>query len=117
MKKLLFALLLGASALMNAQVSIGIRMGPPPHPRVMGVRPIAPGRDFTWVDGYWFVDRGRYQWHQGYWTRPPFGGATWVGPRHDGAQFYAGYWNGPRGRFDHDHRWDRDRRMRDYDRH
>jgi hypothetical protein len=33
--------------------------------------------------------------------------------------FYAGFWDGPRGHFDHDHRWDRDRGRRDYrdDRH
>jgi hypothetical protein len=27
--------------------------------------------------------------------------------------FYEGYWDGGRGRFDHDHRWDHDRN-RDY---
>ena len=117
MKKLLFTLLLGASAIMNAQVSVGIRIGAPPPPRVLRVRPVAPGAGFVWVDGYHFVEGGRYRWHDGYWTRPPFEGATWIGPRHDGSQFYAGYWDGPRGRFDHDHRWDRDRRVRDFDRH
>ena len=117
MKKLLLALLLSGSALMNAQVSLGIRIGPPPPPRVVRVRPISPGPGYSFVDGYWFADGGRYRWHDGYWTRPPFEGALWVGPRHEGGQFYAGYWNGPRGRVEHDHRWDRDRRGRDYDRH
>ena len=117
MKKMLLALLLGTAAMMNAQVSFGIRIGAPPPVRVMRVRPVAPGPGYIWVDGYWYVDGGRYRWHNGYWTRPPYGGALWVGPRHDGVQYYNGYWDGPRGHFEHDHRWDRDRRERDHDRH
>jgi len=31
--------------------------------------------------------------------------------------FYEGYWDGERGNYRHDHRWDRDRRNRDYDRY
>ena len=116
MKKLLFALLLSASALVNAQVSLGIRIGPPPPLRVMRVRPAAPGPDYVFIDGYWFADGGRYRWHDGYWTRPPYGGATWVGPRHEGGMFYGGFWRRGDERFEHDHRWDRDRRVRDFGR-
>ncbi len=116
-KKLLAGFLL-AGGMMFAQVGIGITIGAPPPPRVLRVRPAAPGPDFVWVDGYWYVVNGRYQWHAGYWTRPPYAGAVWVGPRHDGRQWYAGYWEGDHGRVEHDHRWDRDR-DRDYhhDRH
>jgi len=117
MKKLLLALVFGAATLMNAQVSFGIRIGPPPPPRVVRVRPIAPGPGYNWIDGYWYADRGRYRWHNGYWTRPPYSGAIWVGPRYEGSQWYNGYWRGSRGEFGHDHRWDRDRRNRDWDRH
>ena len=39
--------------------------------------------------------------------------ARWVAPRHDGERFYHGYWEGERGRMEHDHHWDRDR-DRDY---
>ncbi len=118
MKKLLAALLLTAGLGMGqVSVGVGIRIGPPPAPRVLRVRPVAPGPDFFWVDGYWFPDGGRYKWHAGYWSRPPYPGARWVGPRHDGAMFYAGFWDGPRGRFEHDHRWDRDHDHRDFDRH
>lgn len=117
MKKLILALVLSASALVNAQVSIGVRIGPPPAPRIIRRVPVSPGPGFVWLDGYWFADGGRYRWHDGYWTRPPFEGARWVGPRHEGGQFYGGYWDGARGRFDHDHRWDRERRVRDYGRH
>jgi hypothetical protein len=119
MKKLLAILLLAGGSLFG-QVSIGIRIGPPPPPRVIRVRPLAPGPDFFWVDGYWYPAGGRYRWHAGYWTRPPYGGARWMAPRHDGERFYDGYWEGERGRFEHDHRWDRDRnrdwRDRDRDR-
>lgn len=118
MKKLLAAMLLTAG-LGFGQVSFGIQIGPPPPPRVLRVRPFAPGPGYFWVDGYWYPAGRRYRWHDGYWTRPPYDGAYWVGPRHEGGMFYGGYWDGPRGRFEHDHRWDRDRRRRDFreDRH
>jgi len=100
--------LTGASA-SSAQISVGIRIGPPPRPRVVRVVPRSPGPGFVWIDGYWYPVRGHYTWHEGYWTRPPYEGARWVGPRHDGEQFYGGYWEGERGRVEHDHRWDHDR--------
>jgi WXXGXW repeat (2 copies) len=106
----------GSPAFSAPQVAVGIRIGPPPRPRYVRVRPVAPGPDYYWVDGYWYPVGSRYRWHGGYWTRPPYAGAAWVGPRYEGGQFYAGYWNGGRGRFEHDHRWDRDRRVRDRDR-
>jgi hypothetical protein len=109
-------LLTGISAA-NAQVSFGIRIGPPPAPRVY-VHPVRPGPDYVWVDGYWYPVNGRYKWHEGYWTRAPYEGAIWVGPRYENGQFFSGYWEGGRGRVEHDHRWDRDRdwnRYRDHD--
>ena len=116
----IFLLLAGVSA-SAAQLSVGVRMGAPPPPRVVRVVPRSPGPGYVWVDGYWYPAGGHYRWHEGYWTRPPFPGARWVGPRHDGSQYYQGYWDGDRGRFEHNHRWDRDRnrdydRSRDYDR-
>ena len=108
MKKLLAMLFLGAVA-MFGQVSLGINIGPPPPPRVVRVRPAVPGPGYYWVDGYWFPVGNRYRWHEGYWTRPPYGGARWVAPRHEGERYYNGYWEGDHGRFEHDHRWDRDR--------
>ena len=99
---------------MFAQVSIGIRIWPPPPPRVIRVVPRSPGDGYVWIDGYWYVVDGRYRWHDGYWTRPVYGGARWVAPHHDGDRYFDGYWDGDNGRRDHDHRWDRDRRYRDY---
>ena len=107
--KLKVALLLLSAGLLLAGVSVGIRIGPPPPPRVVAVVPPSPGPDFVWIGGYWYPDGHRYRWHDGYWTRPPYPGARWVLPRHDGQRFFDGYWDGDHGRREHDHHWDRDR--------
>jgi len=101
--------LLAGESVFGAQVSIGIRIGPPPPPRVVYVVPARPAPEFVWIDGYWYAVKNRYRWHEGYWTRPPYWGARWIPPRHDGQAFFVGYWEGDRGRFEHDHHWDRDR--------
>jgi hypothetical protein len=106
MKKLLPLLLLAAGGVFG-QISVGINIGPPPPPRVVRVRPVAPGPEYAWVDGYWYVVGNKYRWHDGYWTRPPYVGARWVAPHHDGSRFFAGYWDGEHGRIEHDHKWDR----------
>ena len=43
MKKKLFALILLAGASSYAEVSIGVRIGPPPPARILRVRPSSPG--------------------------------------------------------------------------
>ena len=116
MKQVFAGLLLSAALSFGAQLNIGIRIGEPPAPRVVRVRPASPGPDYTWVDGYWYADGGRYHWHNGYWTRVPYAGARWMAPRYEGGMFYSGYWDGDRGRFEHDHQWDRDRDHRDFGR-
>ena len=118
MKKKLIALTLLAGGALFGQVSVGIRIGPPPPPRVVRVTPVRPGPDFFWIDGYWYPVGNHYKWHDGYWTRPPYAGAHWMGPRHEGDRYYQGYWEGDRGRRDHDHKWDRgrERDRRDHDR-
>jgi hypothetical protein len=114
---LLAATLLATVSAIDAQVSIGIRIGPPPPPRVVQVLPERPASEFVWVDGYWYPVGRHYRWHGGYWTRPPYEGARWVEPHHDGEQFFVGYWEGDRGRVEHDHHWDRghERDFRDRD--
>jgi hypothetical protein len=105
---LLLALMLPAfGSVAGAQVSIGIRIGAPPQPRVLRVQPHRPSADHVWIAGYWYPVGQRYTWHAGYWTRPPYLGATWVAPHHDGQQFHAGYWGGNRGHIDHNHGSDR----------
>ena len=111
MKSLTRATLLAAILLISGaafgQVSIGIQIGPPPAPRELKVRPVAPGPDYMWVDGYWYPVNGKYVWHAGYWSRPPYAGARWVAPHHDGKQFFGGYWDGAKGRIEHDHASDK----------
>jgi len=115
MKKLLAGLVL-AGGMLCAQIGVGITIGAPPPPRVVRVRPVSPGPDYVWVDGYWYPVHGRYVWHGGYWTRPPYAGAVWVGPHHDGHQYFEGYWEGEHGRIRHDHAWDH-AHDRDYNHH
>jgi hypothetical protein len=116
---LIVAMVLGGVSALAAQISIGVRIGPPPPPRVVRIVPDRPGPEFIWIEGYWYPVGNHYRWHQGYWSRPPYEGARWVGPRHDGERFYEGYWEGERGRVGHDHRWDKDhdRDFRDHDRY
>ena len=95
-----------------SQVSIGIQIGAPPPPRVIVARPPCPDPEdnaYMWIDGYWYPAGKKYVWHEGYWTRPPYEGARWVSPRHDGKMYYAGYWEGDKGRVEHDHKFDKDR--------
>jgi hypothetical protein len=117
-KARLIALTLFAAGAIFAQVSVGIRIGAPPPVRVMRVQPRSPGEGYSWIGGYWYPASGHYKWHQGYWTRPAYGGAHWVEPRYDGGRFYQGYWDGGHGRVDHRHGSDRSRN-RDFkrDRH
>jgi hypothetical protein len=96
----------------HAQISFGIQIGPPPRPRVYRVAP-RPGPEFVWVEGYWYPEGRSYKWENGYWTRPPYEGAYWVEPYYLGGRYVGGYWESPRGRFDHDHRWDRERQRDD----
>ena len=110
---LLSAFLLAGSYAASAQVNIGIQIGAPPPPRVVVERPVAPDPEFVWIEGYWYPVSGHYRWHEGYWSRPPYAGAVWVVPRHEGGRYYGGYWDGPRGKFDHDHHWDRESKVRD----
>jgi hypothetical protein len=89
-----------------AQISFGIRIGEPPAPHAYRVPP-RPGPDYVWIEGYNYPENGRYVWHDGYWTRPPYAGAYWVEPYHDGQQYYQGHWEGDHGVVMHDHHWDR----------
>jgi hypothetical protein len=111
----LLTLTLFAVGSVFAQISIGVRIGPPPSPRVVRIVPASPGPGYFWVDGYWYAAGNRYRWHDGYWSRPPYPAAHWVAPHHDGERFFEGYWDGEHGRREHDHHWDHDR-DRDFDR-
>jgi hypothetical protein len=115
-KILLAAILLTCGSGFAAQISIGISIGPPPPPRVIHVLPPQPGPEFIWIEGYWYPEGRHYKWYDGYWARPPYAGARWVLPRHDGVHYFAGYWEGERGRIEHD-RHDKHRRGWQEDKH
>jgi len=116
MMALLAGTLFAGLPLFGAQFSIGIQIGPPPAPRIERVRPVAPGPDYVWVDGYWYPVGNHWKWHKGYWTLAPYGGARWFGPHYEGGRYYEGYWEGEHGRMEHRHEWDK-HRERDYYEH
>jgi hypothetical protein len=95
------AMLLWTGSVMAAQISIGIRIGPPPPPRVVHVMPARPGPEFLWIDGYWYPMENHYRWHEGYWVRPPYPGAVWVTSRYESGHYIGGYWKSDRGRVEH----------------
>src|ERR1035441_2158233 len=68
-KTKLLVLMLLATGAVFAQLSIGVRIGPPPRARVVRVQPRSPGAGYSWVGGYWYPVGHRYTWHEGYWTR------------------------------------------------
>src|SRR5438067_5400989 len=107
--------LLAGGSLFAGQVSIGITIGAPPPPRAIAVVPASPGPEFVWIAGYWYPVGRHYRWHPGYWSRPPYEGARWMGPRYEGSEYFVGYWEGERGRMEHDHHWDHDHDRRDFD--
>jgi hypothetical protein len=102
-------LLLACAPAANAQISFNFHIGsPPPAPRAYRVPP-QPGPDYEWVEGYWYPVNGRYVWHDGYWTRPPYSDAYWAEPYYQRGEYYSGHWAGPQGDVHHDHRWDQTR--------
>jgi hypothetical protein len=105
--------LLAVQPAQAAQVSFGIQIGTPPPAPVYIAPPPSPGPDYVWVDGYYYPVSGHWRWHAGYWTRAPYAGAHWYGPRYEGGRFYNGYWGGDRGRIEHNHSWDK-HKDRDY---
>jgi WXXGXW repeat (2 copies) len=105
-------LLFAAPSPARAQISFGITIGQPPPPRAYVV-PNRPGRDYVWVEGYWYPEGRRYKWRDGYWTRPPVAGAYWVEPYYYRGKYFEGYWEGPHGRrLKDDHRSERPREDR-----
>jgi hypothetical protein len=117
LKKLFILVFLFINTILIAQVSVGVRIGPPPPPRVIAIQPTPPpGPGYVWVEGYWYPVGRHYKWHEGYWTLPPYPAARWIPPRYEGGLFFEGYWDGDRGRFPHDHHWDRDHHRRDGER-
>ena len=94
-KLLAILLLAGSSMFAGPRVSIGFGVGvyaPPPPPVAYYAPPPVPGPGYTWVGGYYYPVGPRYVWHAGFWARPPYAHAYWVGPRYYGHRYYRGYW-------------------------
>jgi hypothetical protein len=100
------ALIVVSASTADAQISFGLRIGPPPAPRAYRV-PRQPGPDYVWIEGYWYPQGKRYAWRNGYWTRPPYEGAYWVEPYNSQGLYFAGQWEGGRGDVSHDNGTDR----------
>ncbi len=104
MKTKLMALLLlaGCSAFAGPRVFFGVGVGigpaygyyaaPPPPPPVVSYIAPAPAASYVWVPGYYYPAGPRFVWRAGYWARPPYAHAVWVGPRWRGGVYYRGYW-------------------------
>lgn len=97
MKTKLLALmfLVGSAAFAGPRwfVGVGVRVPyAPPPPPIVAYAPPAPGPGYYWVNGYYVPAGPRYVWRAGYWARPPYVGAYWVGPRYWGHRYYHGYW-------------------------
>jgi len=95
MKSKLLALLfvVGSTAFAGPRFFFGVGVGPAyvaPAPAVAYVA--APGPGYVWVPGYSYPVGPRFGWQAGYWARPPYPHAVWVGPRYYGGHYYRGYW-------------------------
>jgi hypothetical protein len=100
-KGLLVLMFLASSSLFaGARFSVGIGVGPaygyfaapPPPAPAVAYYPPSPGPGFAYVSGSYYPVGPRYAWRPGYWARPPYVGAAWVGPRYVGHRYYNGYW-------------------------
>ncbi len=70
MKKILFAVMLAASAIVfnSCGPSRYTVVDQPAVP--VYARPVAPGPEYVWVDGDWRWQGGRYVYTNGYWVKP-----------------------------------------------
>ena len=100
--KLLALMFLAGTATMFAgpRVVVGVGFGYAPAPvAVYAAPPVAPvyaapvvRPGYSWVNGYYYPVGARWGWHAGYYARPPYAHAYWVGPRYAGHRYYGGYW-------------------------
>ena len=78
----------------SRRISFDVHIGAPPPPHAYHVPP-QPGPGYLWVEGYQYPQGSHYQWHDGYWTRPPYQGAYWVAPYHTNGRSLAGHGKAP----------------------
>lgn len=81
--KIFLPLLLGGMLAGCAGTGVGVSYyssTPPPPIRVERYGP-APGPDYVWINGYWGLNSGSYNWMPGRWERRPRPHSQWVEPR------------------------------------
>jgi len=106
-KVLVILLLAGTCVFARTRVAIGIGIGggyypgyysaPPPVVYAPPAPYYAPAPVYAapasvWISGYYYPVGPRRLWRPGYWARPPYAGAFWVGPRWVGGRYSRGYW-------------------------
>jgi hypothetical protein len=88
----LFGVALGIGTANAAEVVV--RVAPPRA--MVEHRPVRPGPNYVWINGYHRWDGNAYRWEGGRWEMPPRHHAVWVAPRwehrHGGYVFVEGRW-------------------------
>jgi hypothetical protein len=89
------AALLAPTPSSAAQLSISVRIGPPPLP--VYDQPLCPGDGYIWTPGYWAYDPANgYYWVPGTWVLAPAPGLLWTpgywGWGGAGFLWHVGYW-------------------------
>lgn len=96
--KFMALLLLAGAPLLAGHWFVGVGIGAPypiytaPPPPPVYYAPPAPGPGYSWISGYYYPVGPRWVWRGGYWARPPYARAYWVGPRYYRNRWYRGYW-------------------------
>ena len=70
---------LGLAACGGGYVSYAVPA--PPAPYFVGPVGYAPGPGYVWIDGFWNLNGGRWNWMNGRWAVPPRPHAVWVADR------------------------------------
>jgi hypothetical protein len=77
-------------------LDIRITTGRPPALRYEHRSP-SPGAGYVWVSGFWYDDRGHWEWSPGRWELPPQPNVYWIAPRyvHSGGSYIyePGHWS------------------------
>lgn len=71
-----------------------VKVGPPAA--IVETRPVRPGPNYVWINGYHRWDGNAYVWTAGRWEVPPRAHARWVAHRwvrrHGGWVMVEGHW-------------------------
>jgi len=108
MKNFLLIMLVAGGVGFGADFSVGVRIWDRRRLARNCGPAGSPGPGYAWVEVTGTLSGIVIGGNEGYWTRPPYEGTHWVTPHYDRERYFGGYWEGSRGRFEHNHHWDRD---------